>query len=105
MDVPEGKSVAKMKAQSICIIFYFMVLTVAVINGDDKDAVDTTGYCSVYNGKICKAHISSRQVWFSSSDGSGGWLNEQTTVNLFDEMISELPEICRAAAEVNNNHP
>lgn len=89
-----------MKAQRICTTFLLLNL-VLMVNGDDKDSVDTTGYCSVYNGKICKAHISSRQVWFSSADGSGGWLNEQTTVNLFEEMISELPEICRAAAEVN----
>lgn len=66
-----------------------------------KEAADNTGYCSVYNGKICKAHISSRQVWFSGSDGSGGWVNEQITQNLFHEMIAELPPICRAAAEVS----
>lgn len=90
-----------MKAQRICTTFLLLNLVLMVNGDDDKDSVDTTGYCSVYNGKICKAHISSRQVWFSSADGSGGWLNEQTTVNLFEEMISELPEICRAAAEVN----
>lgn len=79
-----------------------LILTIGLpwATQSQKENIDSTGYCSVYNGKICKAHISSRQVWFSGSDGSGGWVNEQITTNLFEEMISELPPICRAAAEV-----
>lgn len=78
-----------------------LILGLPWVAQGQKENIDSTGYCSVYNGKICKAHISSRQVWFSGSDGSGGWVNEQITTNLFEEMISELPPICRAAAEVH----
>lgn len=71
-----------------------------IISGEEI-ATESTGYCAVYNGRICKSHINARQVWFSINDGSGGFVNEQTTSLLFDEMISELPPICRSAAEVN----
>lgn len=95
-------SMKNMTSKSLCVVFlvFFLLPNPSVVAGGQKEPVDT-GYCSMYNGKICKAHISSRQVWFSGLDGSGGYLNEQITTNLFDEMISELPPICRAAAEVS----
>lgn len=61
---------------------------------------DTEGYCSTYNGKVCRSQIATRQVWYSLKDVTGGWNNEIITTNLWDEMISELPELCRNAAEV-----
>lgn len=76
------------------LIFLLLLSGISHLNGHVE-----SGYCSTYNGKICKAHISSL-VWFSSGDGSGGWVNEQITANLFEEMIAELPTICRIAAEV-----
>ncbi|XP_055689281.1 tyrosine-protein kinase transmembrane receptor Ror2 [Lutzomyia longipalpis] len=57
------------------------------------------GYCAPYNGKVCKSFIGSRQVWYSREDPTGGWENEKITSGLWEEMISELPLICRAAAE------
>ncbi|GAB0095531.1 Tyrosine-protein kinase receptor [Sergentomyia squamirostris] len=57
------------------------------------------GYCAPYNGKVCKSFIGSRQVWYSREDPTGGWENEKITTGLWEEMISELPHSCRAAAE------
>ncbi|XP_059469753.1 tyrosine-protein kinase transmembrane receptor Ror2-like [Neocloeon triangulifer] len=59
------------------------------------------GYCAPYNGKICKNYLhGSGLVWFNiSHDNSGGWLNEQITTGLWDEMIDNLKEPCRSAAE------
>lgn len=82
------------------VLFANVIIVANCHNNDLGPSSDNAGYCSIYNGKICKAHISSRQVWFSQKDGSGGWVNEQLTTNLWDEMIAELPDICRAAAEV-----
>lgn len=81
---------------------FFLLLVAALVREILTEKDDTKGYCSTYTGRICKAHIRSRQVWFSSSDVSGGWTNEQTTIQLFDEMILGLPEICRSAAEVRD---
>lgn len=93
-----GLSEEMAKTQWIVSVFVFFVLTGS---GGVWANSDSLGYCSVYTGRICKGHINARQVWFSSSDGTGGWLNEKTTADLFTEMISELPAICRAAAEVH----
>lgn len=90
----------KMTSSIWLVVLPFVLSCLPACTGQ-KETADSAGYCSVYNGKICKAHISSRQVWFSGSDGSGGWVNEQITQNLFLEMIAELPPICRAAAEVS----
>ena len=59
------------------------------------------GYCAPYNGKVCKAFINSRQVWYSREDGTGGWENEKITTALFSDLISDLPEYCKNAAEVS----
>jgi muscle, skeletal, receptor tyrosine kinase len=60
------------------------------------------GYCAPYNGKVCKNYLNgSGLVWFNiSHDNSGGWLNEQITAGLWEEMIENLKEPCRSAAEV-----
>ena len=60
------------------------------------------GYCAPYNGQICKKYLQGRGlVWFNiSKDNSGGWMNEQITQSLWDELIKKLHEPCRSAAEV-----
>ena len=62
------------------------------------------GYCAPYNGPVCRGYLQGRGlVWFNvSQDSSGGWLNEQITRNLWDEVIANLAEPCRSAAEVAN---
>jgi muscle, skeletal, receptor tyrosine kinase len=59
-----------------------------------------TGYCAPYSGKICKPYINSAAaVWFNNVDG--GWENEKITIALWNELISELPDFCKNAAEVS----
>ena len=60
------------------------------------------GYCAPYNGQVCKKYLQGRGlVWFNiSKDNSGGWVNEQITQSLWDELIVKLHEPCRSAAEV-----
>ena len=61
------------------------------------------GYCAPYNGQVCKKYLQGRGlVWFNiSQDNSGGWLNEQITQSLWNELVTKLHEPCRSAAEVN----
>ena len=71
----------------------------------DKNAQKTEsksqGYCAPYNGQVCRKYLQGRGlVWFNiSQDNSGGWLNEQITQNLWDEVVKKLKEPCRSAAE------
>ena len=60
------------------------------------------GYCAPYNGQVCRQYLVGRGlVWFNvSQDNSGGWLNEQITQNLWEEVIVKLKEPCRSSAEV-----
>jgi hypothetical protein len=66
-----------------------------------KSVAKSKGYCAPYNGQVCRKYLQGRGlVWFNiSQDSSGGWLNEQITQNLWDEMISKLKEPCKSAAE------
>ncbi|KAF4533477.1 hypothetical protein B566_EDAN016565 [Ephemera danica] len=60
------------------------------------------GYCAPYNGKICKQFLNrtSNLVWYNiMHDNTGGWLNEQITTGLWKEMVENLKEPCRSAAE------
>ena len=59
------------------------------------------GYCAPYNGQICKQFLQGRGlVWFNiSQDSSGGWLNEQVTQNIYDDLVQKLEEPCKSAAE------
>ena len=61
------------------------------------------GYCAPYNGQVCKKYLQGRGlVWFNiSKDNSGGWVNEQITQSLWNELIVKLHEPCRSAAEVS----
>ncbi|XP_012278846.1 tyrosine-protein kinase transmembrane receptor Ror2 [Orussus abietinus] len=63
--------------------------------------MESTGYCSIYTGKICKKYLSgSGQVWFNDTkDNPGGSLNERITTDLWEELIQKLEEPCRSAAE------
>lgn len=68
----------------------------------DDPSDDEEGYCAPYNGKVCKTFVKGRQVWYNR-DGSGGWLNEQITTALFRDLITDLPDYCRPAAEVSGH--
>ncbi|KAJ9581646.1 hypothetical protein L9F63_023163, partial [Diploptera punctata] len=59
------------------------------------------GYCAPYNGKVCRNYLNGTGlVWFNiSHDNAGGWLNEQITAGLWEEMVLGLKEPCRSAAE------
>ena len=63
----------------------------------------TKGYCAPYNGQVCRHYLVGRGlVWFNiSQDNSGGWLNEQITQNLWNDLIVKLKEPCRSSAEVS----
>ena len=70
-------------------------------NNDGENVPKAKGYCAPYNGQVCRKYLQGRGlVWFNiSQDNSGGWLNEQITQNLWDELISKLKPPCRDAAE------
>ena len=72
--------------------------------GDTSDMQQTPskGYYAPYNGQVCKKYLQGRGlVWFNiSKDNSGGWVNEQITQSLWNELIVKLQEPCRSAAEV-----
>ncbi len=72
---------------------------------DNKDY--SRGYCAPYNGQICRKFLQGRGlVWFNiSQDNSGGWLNEQITQDLHRDLIANLGEPCRSAAEVSEEGP
>lgn len=74
----------------------------SLTTGSDWDDTpeEEEGYCAPYNGKVCKSFINSRQVWYSREDGTGGWENEKITAALFRDLINDLPDYCRPAAEV-----
>lgn len=59
------------------------------------------GYCAPYSGKVCKKYLTGiGKVWFNDTrDNPGGLLNEQTAMNLWEELIVNLNEPCRSAAE------
>ena len=90
----------------------FLVSAAAVGSNRDKDGLSTAGgdwddppeeeegYCAPYNGKVCKSFINSRQVWYSREDGTRGWENEKITAALFRDLINDLSDYCRPAAEV-----
>lgn len=60
------------------------------------------GICAPYHGQVCREYLQGRGlVWFNvSKDNSGGWLNEQVTQNIWRDVIENLNEPCRKAAEV-----
>lgn len=79
----------------------------SAVSRGDKAATSSSssqpkGYCAPYNGQVCKKYLKGRGlVWFNvSQDNSGGWLNEQVTQAIWDELVSGLGEPCRSAAEV-----
>ena len=70
--------------------------------GISSQQAPSKGYCAPYNGQVCKKYLQGRGlVWFNiSKDNSGGWVNEQITQSLWNELIVNLHEPCRSAAEV-----
>ncbi|XP_051175096.1 tyrosine-protein kinase transmembrane receptor Ror2 [Leptopilina boulardi] len=62
---------------------------------------ESQGYCAPYSGKVCKKYLTGiGKVWFNDTrDNPGGLLNEQTAMNLWEELIVNLNEPCRSAAE------
>ena len=71
--------------------------------GNPGQPSQSKGYCAPYNGQVCKKYLQGRGlVWFNiSKDNSGGWVNEQITQSLWNELIEKLHEPCRSAAEVS----
>ena len=66
---------------------------------------EPSGYCAKYTGTVCRGLLSDpSSVWFniSSSDESGGRLNEQLVVGLWEEVLRGLREPCQSAAKVNH---
>ena len=74
-------------------------------DGSNSQQIPSKGYCAPYNGQVCKKYLQGRGlVWFNiSKDNSGGWVNEQITQSLWNELIVKLHEPCRSAAEVRVN--
>jgi len=62
--------------------------------------LDTSpGYCAPYSGKICKHYlVGAGYVWFNKSH-DGGWLNEQITSGLWEELVKGLKEPCLGPAK------
>ena len=61
----------------------------------------SSGECGPYNGKICKNHLDTHSVWYNLTENNfGGFINEQITTNLWNEMIVTLSEPCKLAAQV-----
>ena len=88
--------------------FMVYVQTKDDVNTDGNDRrnnqpTTSKGYCAPYNGQVCKKYLQGRGlVWFNiSKDDSGGWVNEQITQSLWNELITKLHEPCRSAAEVS----
>lgn len=73
----------------------------AIIDAEDE------GYCAPYYGKVCRSHlINSQLVWYKTINGTpGGSKNEEITTNLWKELIVDLPDVCRGAAEVSSYFP
>ncbi len=73
-------------------------------DGGGSNGDYSKGYCAPYNGQVCRSYLRGRGlVWFNvSQDNSGGWLNEQITQNLWEEVIEKLSEPCKSAAEVRD---
>lgn len=55
------------------------------------------GYCGTYSGKICKHYLVGTR-WFNKSH-DGGWVNEQITSGLWEEVITGLKEPCQGPAK------
>ena len=83
------------------IWFFFLIDDGSILTGVEEE--EPSGYCARYSGQVCRGHLSDpSSVWFniSSSDASGGWLNEQLAQGLVDEVIRTLREPCQSAARV-----
>ncbi|XP_065580788.1 tyrosine-protein kinase transmembrane receptor Ror2-like isoform X2 [Artemia franciscana] len=59
------------------------------------------GYCSLYNGFICKSHLAGVGfVWFNvSDDKASGLLNEEITKGIWETVLVHTKEPCKSAAE------
>lgn len=91
----------------VLINVYTSTLSAASNYTSEEDKEDNIyayeeGYCAPYSGKICKSFMGENHlsVWFSRKDPTGGWTNEKITSDLFKELLVDLPEYCRKAAEV-----
>ncbi|KAF5272825.1 hypothetical protein FQR65_LT00421 [Abscondita terminalis] len=80
-------------ADRIMFTLYVIFVLIVVCKSEFDD-----GYCASYNGKICSRYLKNTGfVWYNNT---GGWVNEQITTKLWEEMIAELKEPCRSAAEL-----
>ncbi|CAG2056268.1 unnamed protein product, partial [Timema podura] len=84
-----------------CALLLALFAEYITAQSGETGLVPPVGYCAPYNGKVCKHFLNGTgSVWFNiSHEYAGGWLNEQITAGLWDEMITSLKEPCRSAAE------
>nr|CAD7258420.1 unnamed protein product [Timema shepardi] len=85
-----------------CALLLALFAEFITAQSGETGLVPPVGYCAPYNGKVCKHFLNGTgSVWFNiSHEYAGGWLNEQITAGLWDEMITSLKEPCRSAAEL-----
>nr|CAD7398334.1 unnamed protein product [Timema cristinae] len=85
----------------VCALLLALFAEYITAQSGETGLVPPVGYCAPYNGKVCKHFLNGTgSVWFNiSHEYAGGWLNEQITAGLWDEMITSLKEPCRSAAE------
>lgn len=48
-----------------CICSFLNKFTFALTTNNDEGIHEELGYCAPYNGKVCKSHITTSQVWYS----------------------------------------
>nr|CAD7434437.1 unnamed protein product [Timema monikensis] len=86
----------------VCALLLALFAEYITAQSGETGLVPPVGYCAPYNGKVCKHFLNGTgSVWFNiSHEYAGGWLNEQITAGLWDEMITSLKEPCRSAAEL-----
>nr|CAD7448763.1 unnamed protein product [Timema bartmani]CAD7453780.1 unnamed protein product [Timema tahoe] len=84
-----------------CALLLALFAEYITAQSGETGLVPPVGYCAPYNGKVCKHFLNGTgSVWFNiSHEYAGGWLNEQITAGLWDEMITSLKEPCRKVKE------
>ncbi|XP_011299094.1 tyrosine-protein kinase transmembrane receptor Ror2 [Fopius arisanus] len=90
----------ELKSNVIAVLSIF-VFILNILCTECSQTIESQGYCAPYNGKICRKYLTGiGKVWFNdTADNPGGFLNEEITTDLWEELISKLKEPCRSAAE------
>ncbi|KAL0267927.1 UNVERIFIED_CONTAM: hypothetical protein PYX00_010058 [Menopon gallinae] len=90
-----------MAASYVVLPFVNLILVKYCLTQERAEQFVSTsaGYCAPYSGKICKRYlVGTGYVWFNKSH-DGGWVNEQITTGLWEELIMGLQEPCLSAAK------